>query len=351
MMRSSHLGKGRHLSLGLVAVLALGTAWACGGDDSDGGSDSEAGAAGSAGSPTTGGGTSGGGTSGGGAPSSAGEAGVAGEPSAGGEPGSAGETGSSGSAGEPSGASGSGGEGETGGETSAGTAGEAGGDGGPSGPIDLSSDDFPEDGPCPSQDLLTDEDAFAALKAALTDGSIVYMDVPYDGGDSAIFDKKCGRPGAFDPAIYVNMVPVTGGDPDLSDIVDFQNGGICADGFDASSFGSGEGFPSAGTYRKEFRAALEGTTYQLRARMQASGSEAGSIFSDAGLSHPGAADELVYEVNSTEVDEADLWDELVNGMTASGTSLPAVTLDVSTDTGEDPVFTTVIELVCAAEMD
>lgn len=351
-MRTRKLG--RTLSLSLAALLALGAAWACGGDDTED-TDGTAGQAGSSGSSGSGGG--GGEPSTGGEPSG-GEPTAGGEPS-GGEPSSAGTSGAAGSGGSSAGGGGAPSSGGSAGATPeagapaggvAGQAGAAGGGGAPSGPPPLEEDDFPDVSPCPNQDLLTDAAAFSDLQEALTDGMIVYLDVPYDAQDPEIFDKKCGRPGAFDPAIYVDEIsPFMAGDPDLSDIVMFQNGGICADGFDNTSFGTGDGFPTAGEYRKEFRAAYMDSSYELRARIEASGSAAGDTFADQGIG-PNGTEDLVYEVDGVEVNESELWDELINAMSASGDSLPTVELGVRLDADSDVVFTSVIELICAEEI-
>jgi hypothetical protein len=144
--------------------------------------------------------------------------------------------------------------------------------------------------------------------------------------------------------------PIPAGLPDLSTIVDTGNGGICATGFTAASFGTGEGFAAAGSYRKEFRVAYMATTYRIRARMVVSGSSAGHTFSQDAVAFPGGTASLVYQVNGATVPENALWGGLVTAMTAAAGSLPTATLTVRKTAADPEIFRADISLICAATM-
>lgn len=166
----------------------------------------------------------------------------------------------------------------------------AGGGGGGGGTgLELAAADRGNVTPCPDQMVLTDAGLFADFVDGLQNGTFLYLDVPFDAGDAAIFRKKCGLGSAWDPADNTNEVapavtPVT-----ITTLFTTGNAGICAEGFDNDSFGTGEGFPVAGTYRKEFKVNSGGTTWHVRVRIKIEGSAAGNTFADEGIAFPGAS--------------------------------------------------------------
>lgn len=80
---------------------------------------------------------------------------------------------------------------------SGGDSGDAGGDSGGdstgdgngsiSGNLVLQTADFSSATPCPMQDILTDASAISALRTALESGTLLYLDVPFNGSDSDIY--------------------------------------------------------------------------------------------------------------------------------------------------------------------
>lgn len=282
------------------ALLALGAVVACGGDDDGGGSGGSSSGGGGAGGTSGGGGGTGGSSTGGGGTSTGGTGGGA-----------------------------------------AGSGGSAAGAGGGSG-ISLAAADKPAVTPCPSQDLLTDTTKFPGLQTALKTGVISYLDIPYSASDPDILKKKCGLDAYWNPADNTDAIPVTGA-PSLATILTTGNGGICSAGF--KTFGTDEGFPVAGTYRKEFKAASGGKTYHVRARIEASGSAAGSKFSAQGVAVPNdIKSTLVYKVGGKTIAHDDLWTGILDAMSAPA---PAVKLDV--EKGGTTIFSANIALICAAE--
>jgi hypothetical protein len=227
-----------------------------------------------------------------------------------------------------------------------------GGNGGGTGTLALAAADMPGVVPCPTQTILQDDTELAALKDALTNGTVVHLDVPFDGSDPDIFRKKCGLEGFWDPAAAVNEVaplttPVT-----IASLFQVENAGICATGFDASSFGTGEGFPAAGVYRKEFKVAHSGTTYHIRARVTVSGSSAGATFASESIDLTGTdlQNTLVYEINGTVQAHADVIAAGIAAFTASQTDAPSYKLDVRKNAADPIVFTAVVELICVTKL-
>lgn len=194
----------------------------------------------------------------------------------------------------------------------------------------------------------------AALKTALTNGVVSYLDVPYNALDPDIFRKKCGLEGFWDPADNINEVTAASiGLPSLtlSNLLLIGNAGICAAGFTPISFGNGEGFPVAGTYRKEIKAAHLGSTYHLRMRVSVSGTSAGNLFVDEGITVPGDIENtLVYELNGTVVTHANLFNAIVNVLSAQATTAPTFTLAIRKGAGSPVIFTAVVDLICLVKM-
>jgi len=171
--------------------------------------------------------------------------------------------------------------------------------------------------------------------------------VPFNAADPDIFKKKCGLQGFWNPAAAVDEVaplvtPVT-----ISSLFEVENLGICATGFDAGSFGTGEGFLAAGTYRKEFKVAHNGMTWHIRARITVSGTSAGKTFASEGIAVPADIEgTLAYEVNGQPTSHAAVFPTAVGQLTADVDDAPSYTLDVR-KTGAGPiVFTVVVELIC-----
>jgi len=194
--------------------------------------------------------------------------------------------------------------------------------------------------PCPTQDSLKDEAAFATLKTAVQTGAITYLDIKYNAADQDILKKKCGLEGFWDPTKNTDVIPVSGV-PLIANILMTQNGGICSQGF--SNFGSDEGFPVAGVYRKEFKAASGGKTYHLRVRATASGSAAGKKFKDIPLATADFSSKVVYQIDGVATPHADVWKSLIGAMKAPA---PAATLDVQN--GGSTIFSVKNELICVA---
>lgn len=247
--------------------------------------------------------------------------------------------------------------GDAGGDGGGDTAGDAGGDsggGGITGNLVLQSADSPTVLPCPTQDILTDASAISALRTALVSGTLLYLDVPFNGSDSDIYRKKCGLEGFWNPAENSDEISLSAigldpaGAPNVADLILFGNAGICADGFNNSSFGSGEGFPVAGTYRKEIKAAHQGVTYHLRFRAVVSGSSAGNTFSSEGITPSTDLRTLVYSVNGAETPHDDLFSALVNAMSASTSAAPGATIEVRKSSGGVVILTAVIEVICVS---
>ncbi|MBT2989408.1 MAG: hypothetical protein KME65_10640 [Candidatus Thiodiazotropha sp. (ex Ctena orbiculata)] len=223
-----------------------------------------------------------------------------------------------------------------------------------SGNLVLQTADSPGVSPCPLQDILTDASAISALRTALESGTLVYLDVPFNGGDSDIYRKKCGLEGFWNPADNINEIslsnigldPAT--DPNITNLVLFGNAGICADGFNNSSFGVGEGFPVAGTYRKEIKAAHQGTTYHLRSRAVVSGSSAGNTFASEGITPATDLSTLVYSVDGVVTPHDDVFSAVVAAMSASTSAAPGATVEVRTSAGGPVIFTAAIEVICVS---
>jgi hypothetical protein len=201
--------------------------------------------------------------------------------------------------------------------------------------------------PCSSQAILQDQAELDMLKTALLAGTVVHLDVPYDAGDADIFRKKCGLQGYWDPAAAVNEVaplvtPVT-----IGTLFTLENTGICASGFTSTSFGTGEGFPVAGTYRKEFKVAHLGMTWHVRVRILVSGSSAGNTFASEGITVPDdLRNTLVYEVDGVVTAHDAVGPAGIAALTASTTDAPGFTLDVRDGAAGPVVLTVVVELIC-----
>ncbi len=222
------------------------------------------------------------------------------------------------------------------------------------GTLVLQDADKPAVDPCPAQNILTDPTAMAALKQALASGTLIYLDVPFNGSDPDIYGKKCGFENSWNPADNTDQVtlanigldPADG--PSITNLVLFGNAGICSNGFTNSSFGIGEGFPKAGTYRKEIKVAFQGATYHIRFRALASGSSAGNTFANEGITPSTDLSGLVYHVNGSETAHDDVFPALVAALSAGSNAAPGATVDVRKTQGGPVIFTTVIEVVCVS---
>ena len=228
-----------------------------------------------------------------------------------------------------------------------------GGGGGGGGTLTLSAQDQAGVTPCPSQTILTDAAELTALKDALQSGTYIYLDIPFDALDANIFRKKCGLEGFWTPA---DSAPITQEIPGpspltLVNVYASGNSGICATGFDNASFGAGEGFPVAGTYRKEFKVANLGTTYLVRLRVTVTGTSAGTKFTDDGLANPpDFANDLFYEVNGTTTPHADVANAIIAALTVVTDTAPNATLGVKKSAGGAVVLTVKIEFICVAKL-
>lgn len=226
-----------------------------------------------------------------------------------------------------------------------------GGDGSGGGPVGggggapaLTSADMPGVSPCPSQTILTDAAAFNAFQAALLGGTYLYLDVPFDGGDPNIYRKKCGLGNFWNPGDNTDEIAPPASPVTISDLLQFGNAGICAAGFDNGSFGTGEGFPVAGTYRKEFKVAHMGTTYLVRVRVSVTGPAAGDTFASRSISVPTDIENtLAYEVDGTPQVHDDVLVAVSNALTSPGSS---AMLDVLDAPGGATLLSALVEVLC-----
>jgi len=224
-----------------------------------------------------------------------------------------------------------------------------GGGGGPT--FDLAAADFPGVTPCPNQEILTDGVLFAELVDALRNGTFLYLDVPFNAGDANIFVKKCGLGAAWNPTQNIDevapvVVPVT-----IQGLYQTGNAGICATGFNHGSFGTGEGFPAAGTYRKEFKVNNAGTTWHVRVRLTISGTAAGRTFADEGVAFPAGISNLIYHVEGVETAHDDVLTAVVDALQISdGAQVPEVTIEVRKNAMDPAILTVLAEVLCAAKL-
>ena len=216
--------------------------------------------------------------------------------------------------------------------------------GGGGGAPALDAADQPGVSPCPNQTILTDAAQFADFQAALLAGTFLYKDVPFDNTDPDIFKKKCGLDTFWNPAdntddVAPPQVPVT-----IADLFQFGNAGICAAGFDFGSFGTGEGLPVTGTYRKEFLVAHLGVTYLVRVRVSVIGPSAGATWASLGVAVPADLQStLGYEVNGVSV----LHDNVLTALAGALESPDAtVVLDVLDTPGGGSLLSALIEVLC-----
>lgn len=203
--------------------------------------------------------------------------------------------------------------------------------------------------PCPNQDILTDPNQLAELKNAIQNGTFVYLDVPFDGGDPDILLKKCGFEGFWNPADNIDPVapmdvfiplPVT-----IQSLFQTGNAGICTTNF--VNFGLDEGFPRAGVYRKEVKVSHAGSTWHTRLRFTISGTAAGNSFASEGISTFGGDDiaNLIYEVNGKVVPHADVLTEVY----ALHAPSPGAHIDVRKTALGPIVWTADVEFICATK--
>jgi hypothetical protein len=214
------------------------------------------------------------------------------------------------------------------------------------GMVALVADDKPGVAPCPGQTVLLDPTQLTALKVAMRDGVVSYLDVPFNGADPSIYKKKCGFETLFDPTKNTDIIPVSGS-PKLAAVLLTGHGGICSDNFMA--FGTDDGFPSVGVYRKEFKVAHMGATYHVRARVTALGPSAGQKFSANGIAVPAdIQNTLVYKLAGMTTAHDALWPTIANLLSSTGNTLPGV--DLAVEKAGNTLFQAKIELICASKM-
>jgi hypothetical protein len=203
---------------------------------------------------------------------------------------------------------------------------------------------MPNLSPCPNQTILSDAAQFATFKDALTNGTFLYLDVPFDGGDPDIYSKKCGLDLFWNPADNTDEIAPVATPVTIADLFQFGNAGICAAGFDNGSFGTGEGFPVAGTYRKEIRVSHMGATYLVRIRVTVTGASAGATFDSLGITVPDDLENtLGYLVDGTAQVHADV---LTAVCSAFQSPTVTVMLDVLDTPGGVTLLSALIELLC-----
>ncbi len=208
----------------------------------------------------------------------------------------------------------------------------------------LAAADLPGVSPCPGQTILTDAAEFTTFQAALLNGTFLYLDVPFDGGDADIYRKKCGLGANWDPADNVDEIAPANVPATISDLFVFGNAGICAEGFNNGSFGTGEGLPVAGVYRKEFKVTNAGTTYLVRTRITVAGASAGDTFASLGITVPDdLEDTLGYEVDDVDTDHDDVLTAIASALESPEAS---VMLDVFDMPGGTLLVSAAIEVLC-----
>jgi hypothetical protein len=220
------------------------------------------------------------------------------------------------------------------------------------GPVDtppvLTAADQDSVAPCPSQSILTDAPELDALKQALLTGAVAFLDVPFDSTDADNFKKKCGLEGFWDPANNVNEVtPANVGITKIgiSQLLTNGNAGICSTG--ALPTNNITGFPAAGTYRTEIKAADGPSMWHLRFRTVVSGSSAGNEFAAESIAVPADIENtLEYKVSGTVTAHDDVFTAIVNALSTSGSAIP---LEVSKSAGGPSVFSSSLELICATK--
>lgn len=203
--------------------------------------------------------------------------------------------------------------------------------------------------PCPNQAILTDASGLAELKDALKTGALSFLDVPIDGTDPDNFKKKCGLDGFWDPANNTDEItPVSKGmtATTVSQLLTNGNAGICSTA--ALPTNGITGFPAAGTYRGEIKAAKGGSTWHLRYRGVASGSATGNAFTDEDIDvFTDITDTLEYKVDGVVTAHADLLAGLVDAAAVSGES---ILLEASKTAGGAAVFSMATELICVVKI-
>ncbi len=215
-------------------------------------------------------------------------------------------------------------------------------------PPALTAADLESIAPCPNQSILTNATELDALKQALLTGAVSFRDVPFNGADADNFKKKCGLDGFWDPANNTNDVaPASVGITKIgiSQLLTNGNAGICSAG--AMPTNNLTGFPVAGTYRTEIKAADGPSTWHLRLRSVVSGSSAGNEFGAESIAVPADIENTVeYKVDGVVTVHDDVFGAIVNAATTSG---DAILLEVSKSAGGPVVFSILIELICVTK--
>ena len=213
--------------------------------------------------------------------------------------------------------------------------------------LSLTDDDRPSTSPCPNQDVLKDAGELASFRDAVLTGALAFRDVPFSSGDPDNFKKKCGFEEFWDPAANTKDVsPMSVGitSVNISQLLNNGNAGICATGSSPSNFLSG--FPQAGVYRTEFKAAKGGTNYLVRLRSTVSGSAAGNEFLTESISGDDIENNVQYRVNGKVAKHDNVLTAMLNALTPSG---DAVQLDVLRSGGGDVILSVAVEVICVAK--
>ncbi len=211
----------------------------------------------------------------------------------------------------------------------------------------LAEEDRPATSPCPSQEVLTDPQELASFRDAVLNGALAFRDVPFSSGDPDNFKKKCGLEEFWDPAANTNDIsPMNVGitSVTISQLLSNGNAGICATGSSPSNFLSG--FPQAGTYRTEFRAAKGGANYLVRLRSTVTGSAAGNEFLTESISSDDIENTLQYRVNGQVAHHPNVLESVLNALNSSG---DAIQLDVLRSANDDVILSIAIEVICVAK--
>ncbi|MEM6606070.1 MAG: hypothetical protein AAF671_09935 [Pseudomonadota bacterium] len=210
----------------------------------------------------------------------------------------------------------------------------------------LTSSDRPSTAPCPDRSVLSNPAALATLKDAILTGALAFRDVPFSSADPDNFKRKCGFNEFWDPAANVDdITPMSLGITSITISQLFSNGnaGICTAGSSPANFLSG--FPQAGVYRTEFRAAKGANNYLVRLRSTVSGSAAGNEFLTESVMTADIENNLEYRVNGSVASHANVLNAVVNAVSVDG---DAVQLDVLRSRGGEVILSVSIEMICVS---
>ncbi len=230
------------------------------------------------------------------------------------------------------------------GDGNANPVGGGGGGGGGGGAPTLTAADQNGTSPCPNQAILTDAGMFATFQAALVGGTFLYLDVPFNGADANIYKKKCGLDSFWNPSDNTDEIAPFSTPVTVSSLFQTGNAGICASGFNNGSFGTGEGFPVAGVYRKEFKVTHMAMTYLVRTRVTVTGVAAGDTFASRSITVPGDLETtLGYEVDGTAEVHANVLTAIAMAMASPDAT---VMLDILDAPGGNLLLSALVEIIC-----